>query len=119
MPRVTTKGTHEKLAHQRLSVLQLAEALGNVLEAYRRKGMDLNSFYEWKRRFPTHGFAGLKDLSTAHHTHPLTTSPEVVDRILALSLDHPASGCNRIANLLALDGVRVPPPCHRPEDPRR
>lgn len=105
--RVTTKDTHEKLAHHRLSVLQLAEALGNVSEACRRKGMDRNSFYEWKRRFQTHGFAGLKDLSTAHHTHPQTTSPAVVDRILRLSLDHPAWGCNRIANLLALDGIRV------------
>ena len=88
--RVTTKDMHENPTHHRLLVLQLAEVLGNVAEACRRKGMDRNSFYEWKRRFQTHGFTGLKDLSTAHHTHPQTTPHEVVDRILSLSLDHPA-----------------------------
>lgn len=51
-----------KIAKQRLSVLELAEQLGNVTEACRRMGMDRTSFYEWKRRFQTHGLEGLKDL---------------------------------------------------------
>lgn len=41
----------EKVARQRLSVLELAEQLGNSWEACRRRGMDRTSFYEWKRRF--------------------------------------------------------------------
>ena len=52
----------EKLAAHRLSVLELARELGNVTEACRRRGLDRTSFYEWRRRFQTHGFAGLKDL---------------------------------------------------------
>ncbi len=40
-----------KVAKQRLSVLELAEKLGSVSEACRRRGMDRSSFYEWKRRF--------------------------------------------------------------------
>ncbi|MEW5986331.1 MAG: helix-turn-helix domain-containing protein, partial [Chloroflexota bacterium] len=51
-----------KVAQQRLTVLQLAETLGNVSEACRRSGLDRTSFYEYKRRFQTHGLAGLKDL---------------------------------------------------------
>jgi hypothetical protein len=35
-----------KIAKQRLSVLELAEQLGNVTEACRRRGMDRTSFYE-------------------------------------------------------------------------
>ncbi len=62
-PRVTTKGTHEILAHHCLSVLQAADELGNVFEVFHRKGMDPNRFQKWKCRFHTHGFAGLKDLS--------------------------------------------------------
>lgn len=60
--RVTAKDPHEKLAHRRLTVLELAERLGNVTEACRRGEIDRTSFYDWKRRFQTHGLDGLKDL---------------------------------------------------------
>lgn len=96
-----------KVAKQRLSVLQLAEKLGNAAEACRKRGMDRTSFYEWKRRFQTQGFEGLKDLPPIHKSHPQTTAPEVVERIKALALEHPAYGCNRIEAMLALEGRRV------------
>jgi transposase InsO family protein len=96
-----------KVAKQRLSVLQLAEKLGNAAEACRKRGMDRTSFYEWKRRFQTQGFEGLKDLPPIHRSHPQTTAPEVVERIKALALEHPAHGCNRIEAMLALEGRRV------------
>lgn len=41
-----------KVALQRMSVLELARALGNVADACRQR--DRTSFYEWKRRFQTH-----------------------------------------------------------------
>ena len=97
----------EKVARQRLSVLELAEQLGNAAEACRRRGMDRTSFYEWKRRFQLEGLAGLKDLPPIHKSHPQTTPVEVSDRILALALDHPAYGCNRIEAMLMLEGKRV------------
>lgn len=96
-----------KVAKQRLSVLQLAEKLGNAAEACRKRGMDRTSFYEWKRRFQTQGFEGLMDLPPIHRSHPQTTAPEVVERIKALALEHPAYGCNRIEAMLALEGRRV------------
>lgn len=96
-----------KLARQRLSVLELASELGSVAEACRRRGMDRTSFYEWKRRFQTQGFEGLKDLPPIHRSHPQTTAPETVERIKALALDHPAYGCNRLEALLTLEGRRV------------
>ena len=48
--RITAKDPGEKLAHRRLTVLELAERLGNVAEACRRGGIDRTSFYDWKRR---------------------------------------------------------------------
>lgn len=96
-----------KLARQRLSVLQLAEELGNAAEACRRRGMDRTSFYEWKRRFQTQGFAGLKDLPPVHKSHPQTTPAETVERLKELALAHPAYGCNRLEALLTLEGRRV------------
>jgi len=69
-----------KLAKHRLSALQLAEALGNVSEACRRRGISQTQFYEYKRRFQAHGLEGLKDLPPIHKFHPQTTPPEVVKK---------------------------------------
>jgi len=96
-----------KVAKGRLSVIELAKELGNVAEACRQRGLDRTSFYEWKRRFQTQGFDGLKDLPPIHKSHPQTTPPEVVERIKALALAHPAYGCNRHEAMLALEGTRV------------
>lgn len=100
----------EKLAHQRLSVLQLAEMLGNVTEACRQRDISRTQFYEYKRRFQTHGLEGLKDLPPIHKSHPFTTPPEVAEKIVALSLDHPTWGCNRLSDHLKLEGVNVSSP---------
>lgn len=100
----------EKLATQRLSVLQLAEMLGNVSEACRQRGVSRTQFYEYKRRFQTHGMQGLKDLPPIHKSHPFTTPPETVDRILALSLAHPTWGCNRLSDHMKLEGLLVSSP---------
>ena len=100
----------KKLVRFRLSVLQLAEALGNVSEACRRRGISRSRFYEYKRRFQTHGLEGLVDLPPVHKTHPMTTPPETVDKILALSLEHPMWGCVRLSNQLRLAGISVSSP---------
>ena len=84
--KVTAKDPGEKLAHRRLTVLELAQRLGNVSEACRRGGIDRTSFYDWKRRFQLEGLDGLKDLPPIAKSHPMTTAPEVVARIEALAL---------------------------------
>ncbi len=96
-----------KLAKQRLSVLELAERLGNVSEACKLRGMDRTSFYEWKRRFQTHGLEGLKDLPPIHKSHPQAVKPEIAKRIVELALEHPSYGCNKIEKLLSFEGPYV------------
>lgn len=59
--KATEKDPALKVARHRLSVLEMAKAIGNVSEACRRSGMDRTSFHEWKRRFQTHGIAGFLD----------------------------------------------------------
>ncbi len=96
-----------KIAEQRLSVLELAKALGNVSAACKQRGMSRTQFYEYKRRFQTHGIEGLVDLPPVHHSHPNTTPPEVEQRILDMSLEHPAWGCNRLSDTLKLEGIQI------------
>ena len=90
--KLTAKDTNEKLAHRRMTVLELAGRLGNVTEACRRGGIDRTSFYDWKRRFQLQGLDGLKDLPPIARSHPMTTAPEVVARTEELALAHPAYG---------------------------
>ena len=97
----------KKLARNRLSTLELAERLGNVSEACRRRGVSRPQFYEYKRRFQTHGLEGLVDRPSIHKSHPHTTHPEAVKHILELALTHPAHGCNRLSHHLQLIGESV------------
>jgi hypothetical protein len=92
---VTT--AEQKLFRQRFSVLELAEALGNVSEACRKCGIGRTQFYEYKRRIQTHGIKGLRDLPLIHHSCPQTTPPDVVQRIFDLSLKNPMWGCCRFS----------------------
>lgn len=97
----------EKIERQRLSMLQLAETLGSVRDACSQRQMTRTMFYEYKKRFQTHGLEGLKDLQPIHKHHPFATPPEVLQRILKLSLAHPSKGCKFISDLLKLEGPYV------------
>ncbi len=105
-----SRNLRDKVAHQRLSVLQLAEALGNVSGACRQRGMTRTQFYDYKRHFELQGLEGLKGLPPIHKSHPQTTPPEVAERILTLSPAHPAWGCVRLSERLKLDGASVSSP---------
>ena len=97
----------EELVRQRLAVLELAEELGNVSEACRRRGMSRCWFYRLRQRYEAHGLEGLVNLSRAHKSHPQTTPPERVEQVLALSNRHPRWGCKRLAEQIELEGWRL------------
>jgi len=88
----------------------LAETLGNVSAACRQRGMTRSLFYEYKRRFQLHGLEGLKDRPPIHKSHPMTTDPETVKRILEFSLQHPGWGCTRLSDMLKPRGISVSGP---------
>lgn len=84
--------------------------MDNVSEACRRRGISRTQFYEYERRFQTHGIVGLKDLPPVHKSHPTSTPQEVQEKIVTLSLSRPAWGCNRISDQIKLEGVLVSAP---------
>ncbi len=99
----------KKLAHKRLTLLQLAEKLGNISKACRMHKVSRSQFYEYKRSFQQHGLEGLVDKPPVPGSHPSQLSKKTTNRIIALSLEHPAFGQQRIADQLALEGVSVCP----------
>ena len=74
---------NKKLAQKRLTLLQLAERLRNVSEACRHHGVSRTQFYEYKRAFQ--------------------------EKVIKLSLEHPAWGPVRISDHLRLQSVMVSP----------
>ena len=97
----------EKLAQKRLTLLQLAEKLGNISKACRMHKVSRSQFYEYKRSFQEYGLEGLVDKPPVPGSHPSQLSKKTTARIIALSLEHPAFGQQRIADQLALEGVSV------------
>ena len=99
----------KKIAQSRLTLLQLAERLRNVSEACRRRGVSRSQFYEYKRAFQERGFEGLIDRPPVPKTFVNETPKEVKERVIALSIEHPAWGQVRISDQLRLEGVSVSP----------
>ena len=98
----------EKIARRKLSLLQLAQELGNVSKACRIVGYSRQHFYEIRRNFQVHGAEGLLDrLPGAKGPHPNRVAPPIEKAILAHALKHPTHGAQRVADELMLRGLQV------------
>lgn len=73
--------TDEKVARRKLSLLELAQDLGNVSKACKVMGYSRQQFYEIRRNFQTYGAEGLIDrLPGARGPHPNRVSEEIKQR---------------------------------------
>lgn len=98
----------EKIARRKLSLLQLAQELGNVSKACRLTGYSRQQFYEIRRNYQTFGSEGLIDrIAGPRAPHPNRVPSEVEESILAYALEHPTHGPQRTADELLLRGVQV------------
>jgi transposase InsO family protein len=98
-----------KLAHNRMTLLQLAQKLQNVSEACRRRGVSRSQFYEYKRAYQERGFEGLMDLPPIPKRFPNQIPEEVRKKVIETSLEHPAWGPVRISDHLRLADIFVSP----------
>jgi transposase InsO family protein len=93
---------------RKLSLLKLAEELGNVSKACQIMGYHRDSFYEIRRAFQRGGTAALVEEKRGPRSpHPNRVSTEVETRILDYALAKPTHGAQRVANELRLEGVTV------------
>lgn len=100
---MTSRSTVRK-ALDRLSVLDLADSLGNVAEACRRHGVDRTSFYKWRRRYRAGGLESLTDPPVTPW-RPRGKSQSVQAKVVAAALDHPTWGVARLSAHLGEEGI--------------
>lgn len=96
-----------KIAQAKMTLLQLAERLRNVSEACRRRGVSRSQFYEYKRAFQEQGLQGLIDRPPIPKSFPNETPSETREKVVVLSVTHPAWGQMRVSDQLRLEGVSV------------
>lgn len=100
--------TEKKVARRKLSLLELAQDLGNVSKACKLMGYSRQQFYEIRRNFQTFGSEGLLDrVAGAKAPHPNRVAQDVEEAILKYSLDFPTCGPIRMSQDLRLQGVEV------------
>ena len=103
-----TTAQKEKIARRKLSLLELAQEMGNVSKACKIMGYSRQQFYEIRRTYQTFGAEGLVDrLPGPKGPHPNRVSDEVEKAILDHGLAHPTHGAQRVADELMLGGVQV------------
>jgi len=102
--------TTSQSTKRKLSLLQLAEELGNVSKACKIMGYHRDTFYEVQKAFKVGGVAALvEERRGPRHPHSNRVPEAVEKRILDLCLEKPTYGSQRIANELRLQGVDVSP----------
>ena len=100
--------TEEKVARRKLSLLELAQDLGNVSKSCKVMGYSRQQFYEIRRNFQTCGSEGLIDrLPGARGPHPNRVSEEIEKAMLEHCLMEPTHGCLRVSHQLAFEGITV------------
>ena len=82
----------KKIAQKRLTLLQLAERIRNVSQACRHHSISRSQFYEYKRAFQERGFEGFADRPPIPKSFPNETPADVREKVIHLSLQHPAWG---------------------------
>ena len=95
-----TKAERARRLAWRFKVLQQATAQSrNVARTCRHYGISRQAYYRWKRRYDTHGEAGLADRPSTPHQSPRAVPREVVSKILYLR-QHYHFGPGRIMDYL-------------------
>jgi Winged helix-turn helix len=100
--------TLSQSTRRKLSLLQLAEELGNVSKACKLMGYHRDTSYEVRRAFQVGGVAALvEEKRGPRNPHPNRVAPEIEQKILDYALSFATHGPQRVSNELRLAGTEV------------
>ncbi len=99
---MSTKGTHfpRTTPSQRRLLFETWQATGNISQACRVAHVGRQTFYDWRPRFATAGFAGLLNFASPAPKQPHRIDPAIEQRVIALRQQNPSWGKRRIADEL-------------------
>lgn len=84
------------------------EATGNVTKACAKAHVGRGTFYYWKPRFETGGYAGVGTFASRAPKEPVRTAKEVEERVIEMRRKHPEWGKQRLTDELARGNNWVP-----------
>ena len=99
----------EKVIKSKLSLLDLAQQLGNVSEACKVLGYSRDSFYRFKELYEQGGVDALREISRKKPIKANRVSQEIEKAVVDFAFDKPAYGQLRVSNELKKKGIFVSP----------
>lgn len=93
---------------QRRLLFEVWQTTGSVAEACRQAHVCERTFYKWKPRFESGGYAALAEFQSRAPKTIHWKPKDVEDKVIALRREHPEWGKRRIADELAKDNNWVP-----------
>jgi transposase len=96
-----------RLIDLKISILQLAQEMGNISAACKKAGLARSSFYEIKKAYEQFGREGLEPEPKRRGRQPNQTTPEQEEQILVMTRRYPSYSYVRIANQLQLEGKSI------------
>ena len=90
---------------RKLNILDLGRTLGNISEACRKLGVSRQHYYDIRQAIEADGLEGLLEKSRSIPRIGNRVAPEIEEKVLAYSLEHPTHGQTRAANELNKQGI--------------
>ncbi len=96
--------------HQRMTIPELNQLLNNASVAYHQNELSNGNLRELKKRFQLSGIEGFQSIPNVRKNHPRKTPDWIAEKILFLSIEHPAWGCVRLSTHLKNQGLTISSP---------